>query len=537
MKKFLVVFVALVAAIAVAAPAMAKVEFSYGGQFRVRYLSQSNFTQPFAQGGAAAAALNAALNSDDDLSRFDERLRLYFTFTASENLKLVTKFEVGDATWGNNSSANDKLNLGRVGADAVAVEVKNVYFDFNIPNGLMPLNAKIGTQPFLLVDSWIVDDDFSGAYLNTKFEATKIGIAYISGQNNDVFDTSENIDDAMLHVDYVCGPFSANFSFFYQGGHDTAVSADPGTLVTPFSGPAPKYTPSFNGNFANTLPRNYFQRSLQAPFDIGPFGDAQFVKAGQNNLFDLGFQVKWKDDVWSAYLNFVKNLGNVYFKRFNTAGGLPETVKSDYTGWMVDVGGAYYCGPFTFNLGGFYTTGPEDIQDVFKLRSHRVNFDVNTFTYPLATSKYFSEIIGGGILDNQAPIHEDFQWRGYGFPTNLWTVNVGAAWQVLPSTKLSFGYWYFGTATDVVSGFKGPNVAGLTQNQRINGYFNNQFLAGDLDFNDEIGHEFNFYISQKVVDGLMLDLVAAYMIAGDAYSIQDDDDDAIELGARLQWSF
>ena len=43
MKKFLVGFVALAVAVAVAAPALAKVEFSYGGQFRVRWFGQSNF--------------------------------------------------------------------------------------------------------------------------------------------------------------------------------------------------------------------------------------------------------------------------------------------------------------------------------------------------------------------------------------------------------------------------------------------------------------------------------------------------------------
>jgi opacity protein-like surface antigen len=104
MKKFLVVSVALLLAVAVAAPAMAKVEFSYGGQFRVRYIGQANFSTPIAQSFAVTGpnARDGATNAlGDDLSRFDERLRLYFTFTASENLKLVTKFEVGDVIWGN----------------------------------------------------------------------------------------------------------------------------------------------------------------------------------------------------------------------------------------------------------------------------------------------------------------------------------------------------------------------------------------------------------------------------------------------------
>jgi hypothetical protein len=539
MKKFLVVSVALLLAVAVAAPAMAKVEFSYGGQFRVRYIGQANFSTPISQsfGAATLAAGDAAVNEvanrfGDDLSRFDERLRLYFTFTASENLKLVTKFEVGDVIWGNPGTT------GRVGADGVNVEVKNVYIDFNIPNGLMPLNAKVGTQPFVFLDSWVVDDDFSAAYLNTKFFDTwKVGIGYIGAQNADTFTTGDNIDDYFMHVDYVCGPFSANFVAFAQAAHDTAASADPGTLQTPVPGTIPNFLPARNASFLNARPRNFFQRALQDPNNPDLLVD--FVEAGQNNLVDLGFQVKYKDEVWSAYLTFIKNLGSVDFRR-HTLGNLgARTVTSDYTGWMVDAGGAYYCGPWTFNLGGFYTTGPEDLEEQFKARAagSRTNLDVTWFTYPLATSKYFSEIIGGGILDNTAPAHEDLQWRGYGHPSNLWTVNAGAAWQVLPGTKLSFGYWYFGTAEDVVSGFKGVDLQGIPAGGRVRAYFDNQLLANNLEFDSSIGHEFNLYLTQKVVDGLMLDLVAAYLIADDAYSIIDDEDDAIELGARLQWSF
>ncbi|MCU0573800.1 MAG: hypothetical protein MUC41_12505 [Syntrophobacteraceae bacterium] len=547
MKKFLVVFVALAAAVAVAAPAFAKVEFSYGGQFRVRWFGQSNFATPISQTAGAAAALDGVTGGlDDDLTRLDQRLRLYFTFTASENLRLVTRFEVGDTVWGSPGTT------GRVGADGKDIEVKNMYIDFNIPNGMFPLNAKIGTQGLVMLDSWVVDDDFSAAVLTAKFADTRVGLGYIGAQNADLFETEDDIDSYFLHVDYNCAPWTFAFVAFAQAGHDTAVSADPGTLQTPVPGTINTRIPA-TGIFADGLPRNFFQRALQDAYGhlnggFAPMGDAAFVTAGQNNLIDLGFQVKYKDDLWSAYLTFVKNLGSVDFRRFDPdGGGKNNTVTADYTGWMVDAGGAYYMGPWTFNLGGFYTTGPEDIKEQFStpLQGSRTKMDVDWFTYPLATSKYFSEIIGGGIFDNVAPMHEDMQWRGYGFPTNLWTINLGASWQVLPGTKLSFGYWYFSTSEDVVSGFKSNGPAALgdsTESQRVRAYFDPEFLgrsltAADLEFDTSIGHEFNFYISQKIVDGLMLDLVAAYLIADDAYSIIDDDNDALELGARLQWSF
>jgi hypothetical protein len=294
---------------------------------------------------------------------------------------------------------------------------------------------------------------------------------------------------------------------FYQNGNDTSVSADPATLSTPVVGAIERNIT--NGN-------NFFRRALLAPNSLNP---ATFARAGQNDLIDLGVTGKYKTDVWSAYLTYVQNLGSVDFRRFD-GNRVIDTVTSDYTGFMVDAGGSYYCGPWTFNLGGFYTSGPEEVESAVST-GRRPNVDVDTFVYPLATSKYFSEIIGGGIFDNTAPSHDDLQWRGYGFPTNLWTVNVGAAWQVLPDTKLAFGYWYFSTAEDVISEFRGLNANGF---QNVN-------------LDTSIGHEFNLNLTQKVVDGLMLDVVGAYLIADDAYSSAADEDDALEVGARLQWSF
>jgi len=444
MKKYFVTLVALLVAVAIAAPVFAAVDFKYGGQFRARWISEDNIS-------------TADDDLDDNRNLIDQRLRLYFTFQASENLKLVTKLEMGDTVWGQFGQG------GRVGADERIIELKNAYIDFNIPNTM--LKAMVGIQGIVLLDSWIVDDDFSAAVVQGKFDPVKVTAGYIAGQNSNVTDESENIDDFFLAVDYVNGPLAASLIGFYQYGHDTPVSANPFFLSTPAPGVIPA---------------------------------AENVE--DNNLFDLGLNVTYKLDFLKAYVNFVKNFGSVDID--------DESV--DYTGWMVDAGATYFCGPYTFNLGGFYTSGDDDQDDD--------DDEINFFTYPLATSKYFSEIVGGGILDRTGPLsideNEEGQWRGYGFPTNLWTVTVGGAWQVLDKTKLSASYWYFGTSEDVIS------------------------HAGSDDTANDVGHELDFYLTQGVVDGLTLDLVAAYMFAGDAYSsVSEDDDNVYELGARLQWNF
>ena len=165
--------------------------------------------------------------------------------------------------------------------------------------------------------------------------------------------------------------------------------------------------------------------------------------------------------------------------------------------------------------------------------------NVDFFTYPGTTSKYFSEIVGGGILDAAGPFMSAAAgnngsnfWRGYGFPTNLWTVTAGAAWQVLDKTKLSASYWYFQTSESVGSG-------------KFNADLSEQM-------SNDIGHEFNLYLTQGIVDGLTLDIVGAFLLTGDAYSrtgyvgvttagtpyvVQWSKDNVYEVGARLQWNF
>lgn len=458
MKKYMVMFVALFVAVCVAAPAMAAVEFKWGGQFRARYISQQNF-------------YDGTDDFNDHNNYFDQRMRLYLTAIASENLRVVTRWEMGDTKWGNNGTG------GRVGADERIVELKNAYLDFAIP--CTPVRAKIGVQGIALMDAWIVDDDFSGAVFEAKFKPVTLQLGYIAAQKvtggdfGTFADNDQNIDSFFFSADYAEGPYSASFVAFYQRGRDTGVSVDPATLSTPTS------VASLTGSASSFLSGASFN---------------------DNNLWDVAIKFAYKVDWMSAYVSFIKNLGSVEIDGFD----------ADYTGYAVDLGANFFYGPWTFNLGGFYISGPDTDDDGFVTGD-----DVEWFTYPWATSKYFSEIMGGGILDNNAPqsLSQGSFFRGYGFPTNVWTITAGAAYQVAPKTKVSASYWYFNTSSAVSDG-----TGGTTH---------------------DLGHEFDVYVTQGIVDGLTLDLVGAYMFTGDAFNLTgtDDHDNIYELGARLQWNF
>lgn len=486
MKKYLTMLVAVLAVVAITMPAFA-FEVSWGGVFRARILSDNYFTSydnPNIGDNVPAEFVRPG-KASDHYNRVDQRARLYMYIVASENLRVVNRFEIGDITWGDVGSG------GRVGADQRNVEVKNSYVEFNIP--CTPVSATVGVQGIALLNSWLIDNDYSAAVLRAKLDPVNIQLGYIGAQNTDVYTQNSNIDDIYLNVDYTYGPFAATLVGFYQYAHDTAASVDPAGQTVPLSGiPAQPVTGAFNGQ------------------SFVPSG----LEATNNNLFDIGLNLGYKMDWMNVYLNFIKNFGSVDLAAGN------DSTSVDYKGWMVDAGANMFYGPFTFTVKGFYTSGPDLEKDPNSPNYGQtaINSNVDWFVMPYnATSVYFSEIMGGGILDAQAPNHEDFQWTAYGgAPMNLWTISVGAAWQALPTTKLSASYWYFGNANDVIAGF-------------------NQ--DGTIQWDNSVGNEFDLYLTQDIVDGLKLDLVAAYMISGDSYSMYSDDPNPYELGARLQWAF
>lgn len=441
MKKILVTIVVLLAAVAVALPASA-FEVKYGGLFRARFQANDNISGTL----------------DNNNQQFiDQRLRMFFTFIASENLQVVTGFEV-DTLWGGEGS---KVRFGH--RDTINVEVKHAYVDFMIP--CTPVRAKVGLQPLAFMQGWIIDEDFTAANLTANFDPVTVTAGYVSevsanqATGDGVNEWGHRVDDWYLGVTYAQGPFTAGLVGFYQYGHD----AGSGSAVV------------------SDAPR------------------------GENdNLFDLGVNLGYKMDWANFFLNYVQNLGSY------DAVGSGDSV--DYKGFMVEGGANIFYGPFTFNIGGFVTSGDDDGDDD----------TYDGFVYPIGRSHYWSEIMGLGTLENTTgyPGQGDQpsppnigNYSAGDHPSNLWTITAGAAWQALETTKLTFNYYYMGTYKSVIS---------------------DEFTG---DTSSSLGHEFDLYVDQKIVDGLMLRLVGAYMIADDGYSLNEEDPNPWELGARLQWSF
>ncbi len=554
MKKYLMAVVALFTILAVAMPSFA-LEVKYGGLFRLRLQSNENVSDGrdgkyFDPAGVNANARTPFGSLDDNNNYIDQRLRMYFTFVGSENLQVVTKWEA-DTIWGNEASGNVQA-LGRhgggdVGADAVNLEMKNAYLDFAIP--MTTARATMGVQGISLLRGWVLDDDFSAAVITAKMDPFNFQVGYVAAINELVNSSDDDVNDYYANIQYASGPLKAGFLVLYQDGNETGRDGantgnaftthtiDPGLFGNGTHQGAGS-GPSFGGGFGraiggvSALGAAAGNANDMLNFINQTFGNAvPAVGLGDNqHLVDLGINLEYKMSYFSAYLNFVKNLGG--WSRANEISGLVDAngkslnLDQSFDGWMVDAGGNYYCGPWTFTLSGFVTSGgditkPNDFGDFFR--------------YPAGGGHAWSEIMGSGSLDasvGDGTGAQDVQKFNMGYssgmqPSNIWTIQAGVAYQLLKGTKLTLNYWYIGTVEDAVSDatlFFRTAQAGLAS-------------MDDLKTSDSIGHEINFYLDQQVVDGLNLRLVGAYLFAEGAYSVFPKDDDAYELGAVLQWSF
>lgn len=223
-----------------------------------------------------------------------------------------------------------------------------------------------------------------------------------------------------------------------------------------------------------------FERDYYAAFPIIKVSDSltlnpYFVydkgEGIDHNNYYAGMDIDMKMDAFSFWGTGIYQFGEVL-------GG------QDISAFLVAAGAS--AGPVHGQV--FYATGDDDPTDG----------DRDDFVNPQGRSYYWSEIMGYGIFDNTV---------SNGSPadgiTNIWAANVG--FKVKPADKLTVGadLWYAALAED--------NAAG----------------------DSELGFEVDVVVTYALMDNLKLDLVGAYLFAGDATG----DEDPIEVGARLSLSF
>jgi len=208
------------------------------------------------------------------------------------------------------------------------------------------------------------------------------------------------------------------------------------------------------------------------------------VGAGQElELLTYGF------DFDAAFDNF-----GLWATLYGQNGTLDTTGSDiDFKGWLGAVGGNVALGMFDVHGQVIYTPGDDKSDD-----------EVEQIYSPLG-SYYWSEIMGYGTFDNVVSA---------GSPadkiSNLVAFNIGTTVKPMDKLKVAVDLWYAMLEED-------------------------KFAPGK---EDKLGTELDVKVSYQLVEGLNLDLIGAYLWAGDATSLDgNNDEDPYEFGAQLSLSF
>ena len=190
--------------------------------------------------------------------------------------------------------------------------------------------------------------------------------------------------------------------------------------------------------------------------------------------------------------------------------GYPKGTEIDLNAYLLAAGGKFDFGKADIHGQAFYATGDDDAL---------ADKEIDGFFITNSTAYYWSEILGCGIFDNQTPYAQGqtasafggFQSSGGGpVVTNIMAANLGVTVKPMDKLSITGDLWWAKLAED------------------------------NADGEDELGIEANLKITYTLVEGLTLDVVGAYLFAGDAIEVGTDgknERDPYEFGTRLSLSF
>jgi hypothetical protein len=168
----------------------------------------------------------------------------------------------------------------------------------------------------------------------------------------------------------------------------------------------------------------------------------------------------------------------------------------DMKAYLLAIGGTINMGPADIHAQVFYASGDDrsttDSYEAFYIPR----------TGSTAQSYYWAEIMGLGIFDNQASANSCQDKI-----SNILAANIGVGFKVSDAAKITADLWHASLAEE--------NAAG----------------------DDELGTEIDVVLTYSLMKNLNLDLVGAYLFAGDATYKGTNSKDAYEIGARLSFSF
>jgi hypothetical protein len=188
--------VAALAAVLCTGSAALAIEHEFHGMLLVK----GDFTNYDQAGGndvlKASTRVPANMLSQGDTGKSffytEQRARLRYQATLTNDVKLVTQFEL-DSRWGDTSqsTATTRNVGGAMEADQVNLETKNVYMQFKVP--YLPTTVLAGIQPFDDAYKGIfLSSDIAGVMTTTTLDKTTLRMGWLRGYDNKNFNGADS---------------------------------------------------------------------------------------------------------------------------------------------------------------------------------------------------------------------------------------------------------------------------------------------------------------------------------------------------------
>jgi len=414
MKKALLIALVLGLVVAIAAPALA-VNLMIKGQFAIKGEYYNNIQKDTAVGvdeylfyggrggyiypGPPATPLpyvnygaGPPLPTDADWNEenawIQMRTIMALVAVVSKDLYGALVFEIDSNRWGDNGTGSG--NAGKWGTDQVAVEVKNAYINFKVPQ--VPVTVKAGIQGYGVRSHLCLLKDAAGlsAVIEFKTDPVTVAIKPLWAKMLENLDHTQADDSDLYGIDVnlAFGNIKPGVFFLYQDRRQK------------WNG-----TPAVEGD--------------SHMFWIGPYVDA---KVGPVDFT----------------LDFIYNGGKEDFT------GASPYKDIDHEGWVLRGEAAYTLNKLRVGVGGLYGTG--DDLDTNDDESYRVPY----LSEAAAANKDFLILTGDWVVN--APY--GFSYSGSFFKpfsdigAGVWYVRAFADYQVLDWLTVMANAGYIGDTTE-----------------------------------------------------------------------------------------
>ncbi|HAO23120.1 MAG TPA: hypothetical protein DCQ37_23295 [Desulfobacteraceae bacterium] len=340
---------------------------------------------------------------------------------------------------------------------------------------LAPVNFKIGMQYAILGHGFLFADDFAGAIITFKGEGFTVPFIWIKA-----FEGGKGVDANKIS--------NNDFDFDYY-------ALAPAFTVSEMLTIAPFAMWAMSENASGWKP------TLHAPLtETSTHGASQSLTAfNEANIYYVGLDLDAKFDMGKAWFTAIYQGGSADY--IDTKKG-----SLDFSAWLAAVGGAMNLSDMGDVHGQlFYATGSDPADEDFK------SFFVPSQNQYTGQSYYWAEIMGFGVFDTYGSANSPQDKI-----TNIMAGNLGTTYKPTKELALKLDVWY----------------AKLAEGIKV--YDSNGKVISDEDY---LGTEVDLVITYELVKGLKIDLVGAYLFAGDATYKGDNQANPYEIGTQLSLSF